>query len=572
MKKILYATLALLVLVVAVYGAMNWGALSGNFPGSGTVKQTPGLIQKSEVQINPLVGDNGSNIVKIGDPDCDYFHLDVKDSDNDAEYKIPSDQEQGGGSFCLIYGDVDSDEDCDDNTSVITEGAYEKTFSITTSGDGGFFLGNRSGGFKGKLDIDLPVDSSVKIKFDDMVKGDTIYVTDEGYTSNGALEAPVMPSLVCTQTILITQDSSSNGVIVEIPYDDIAIPIGEEEEEDEGLTAIPAPWITPKLPEAPELPADVPSEDLEDPDIPDYTDLPDDIGPVFPDDPTDKPVFDDDDSPLPTPPPEKDPVVVKPTDNDKPVPPQEEESDTNGSPLDDKSSDTLKPRIVVSTDPVVKKTTSPTVIVLKDYTEEGLDEEAIEYLKDETVACADPFVDTADSFAALYICKFYNLGFVIGRYKIDSDYYFEPTDELTFAEAIKEAVLMDGHGTNEAKNLDAAPFEDVSSKDWFDPYIRIAWDEELLDDKAGEDYLNPNDPISRIEFLKYIELSADVLPDDTGCDTDFDDVSSKESCIVERAVEDGVIEGYDDDTFAPDRYISREEAIKIAYKMFQEWF
>ncbi|MFA4815304.1 MAG: S-layer homology domain-containing protein [Candidatus Gracilibacteria bacterium] len=181
--------------------------------------------------------------------------------------------------------------------------------------------------------------------------------------------------------------------------------------------------------------------------------------------------------------------------------------------------------------------------------------------------CSDPFTDTDGSFAEIAICILYDEGIVQGR----SSTHFEPSESITRAEFLKIALLNAGLTVTAD---DSVNYNDVGPTDWYYPYITYATAEGYVEGYDDGSFY-PNDEINRAEaMIMMMRITDVVLYDLMDDDIEFDDVDSSDwfAWAIVVATDEGIIEGYGDDTFRPDNSITRAEAAVVARRMWHVYY
>jgi lysophospholipase L1-like esterase len=148
---------------------------------------------------------------------------------------------------------------------------------------------------------------------------------------------------------------------------------------------------------------------------------------------------------------------------------------------------------------------------------------------------------------------------------------FEPNEEITRAEFLKIALLNAGFYVN---NYEGKTFDDVSSRDWFSPYISFAADQGFVEGYTDGNF-RPNDAINRAEALVIImRVSREIPTELSDEDLAFYDVNLYDwySYAVLQAQQDEIIEGYEDGSFRPMNAISRAESAVIANRVFEKYY
>lgn len=128
--------------------------------------------------------------------------------------------------------------------------------------------------------------------------------------------------------------------------------------------------------------------------------------------------------------------------------------------------------------------------------------------------------------------------------------------------ALMSAVMLTGvliGGNVEAAS--SMPFKDVSSKKWYYSYVKSVWEKGLMDG-MGDGYFEPDSGMTRAMFVTVLGRMAGV--EDSKLDN-FKDTKKDTwySRYVGWAAEKGIVNGYDDGTFLPDKNLTRSEMATI---------
>lgn len=134
---------------------------------------------------------------------------------------------------------------------------------------------------------------------------------------------------------------------------------------------------------------------------------------------------------------------------------------------------------------------------------------------------------------------------------------------ITRAEFV--TLILRSNGT-ELKAYDNT-FSDVKAEDWFSNYIQTAYELGIM--QGDGEFMRPNDAITREEMATVL---ANIVKDSaeagkTAEFTDMDDASewAKENILAISSL--GLINGYEDGTFAPKNMLRRCEAMVVIYRM-----
>ncbi|MEK9159630.1 MAG: S-layer homology domain-containing protein [Patescibacteria group bacterium] len=179
--------------------------------------------------------------------------------------------------------------------------------------------------------------------------------------------------------------------------------------------------------------------------------------------------------------------------------------------------------------------------------------------------CNDPFDDTNNHWAEESICALYSAGVVEGR----SHDEYEPNMSVTRAEFLKIALLNAELTVTENDNYG---YTDVDSDDWFYSYVTYATGEGYTEGYYDNSF-RPNDSINRAEAMTILMRIAGV-PEDEEVDSDFEDMDGDEwfAWAVMEAVDEHIVEGYDDGEFKPENYITRAETAVIARRAWYVYY
>ena len=169
---------------------------------------------------------------------------------------------------------------------------------------------------------------------------------------------------------------------------------------------------------------------------------------------------------------------------------------------------------------------------------------------------ATGFEDVTAEFdwAAESINKLADLGVINGK----GDNKFAPNDDITRAEFTKMIVTLLGL---EATATETA-FADCTADDWFTPYI-IAATEAGVVTGVADDAFAPNDTITREQACAILGRALALTGEAEATFTDAAEISEYAAEFVAALAELGIINGYEDGSFAPANNITRAEAAKI---------
>jgi len=150
-----------------------------------------------------------------------------------------------------------------------------------------------------------------------------------------------------------------------------------------------------------------------------------------------------------------------------------------------------------------------------------------------------------------------------------ADGSFRPEQSVTRAELVKMALYSKGIKPNPGcYDADCgSPFMDLAS--WQGKWIRPAWDRKIINGYSNDRFA-PNKSISRSEAVKVILATYGYGPLSTS-KSFFNDVNGWSVGWVEKAHEIGLVQGVGNGNFAPDRAVTRAEAGKIIAKIMEYW-
>ncbi len=139
---------------------------------------------------------------------------------------------------------------------------------------------------------------------------------------------------------------------------------------------------------------------------------------------------------------------------------------------------------------------------------------------------------------------------------------FEPSRSITRAEFIK---LLIKSLEKELNSYNDNTFNDVSATDWYADYVATAYNEEIVMGDAGS--FRPNDPISRNEIAVILsridksQLESSQMPF-----IDQTSIPNWAQASVAYVYQEGLMNGYLDNTFGGEKQLSRAEAAIVIYK------
>lgn len=155
-------------------------------------------------------------------------------------------------------------------------------------------------------------------------------------------------------------------------------------------------------------------------------------------------------------------------------------------------------------------------------------------------------------------------GIVNGKTNVE----FAPNDNITRAEAIKLMVQSFAKDADEAE----ISFDDVKADDWYYHFIAVAKNTGLANGYSNE-HFGSEDNITRQDLavmmynaLKYSNYEFENEETNSGF-SDESDISDYATEAVNTLKKEGVISGYEDNTFRPTNLCSRAEAAVMLYNV-----
>jgi hypothetical protein len=186
-----------------------------------------------------------------------------------------------------------------------------------------------------------------------------------------------------------------------------------------------------------------------------------------------------------------------------------------------------------------------------------------------------PFGDTVGHWAESYIDRLAGMGIVKGK----SEGRFAPEDTITRAELLKIAVMA--FGIEVPETVEKQPYLDVSIGAWYAPYVAAAKSAGILSKSSAR--FNPNMGISRAEALKIFIGAAGFADVNENFDANY---ASKEGWtyvgfkdvpmaswfgkFVAYARDFGIVNGYPDGLFHPEKTMTRAEVSKVVLKVMDQ--
>ncbi len=149
-----------------------------------------------------------------------------------------------------------------------------------------------------------------------------------------------------------------------------------------------------------------------------------------------------------------------------------------------------------------------------------------------------------------------------------ADRSFHPKANVTRAEFLKMALIARGRDTT-AYQSSASPFTDVPSFHALRPYINYAVANNIITGQTlnGARYYYPEKPITRAEATIILMRITGIAPGVATASRFLDVRDPEQIRYVEVAAAQGVLNGYNANTFGPNDPLTREQAAKIVAKI-----
>lgn len=185
----------------------------------------------------------------------------------------------------------------------------------------------------------------------------------------------------------------------------------------------------------------------------------------------------------------------------------------------------------------------------------GTDEPGTDEPGTDAPAVEGPFADVAaDHWAASFIAALKDAGIIGGVNDTD----FAPDNNITRAEYAK---MIAGAFGLEATSAEVA-FADCTADDWFTPFVAACVEAGYINGVSETEFA-PNENITREQACAILGRALNVAGEGELTFTDVAEVEEYAKAFVAALAEMGIVNGYEDGTFAPKNNITRAEAAKI---------
>ncbi len=148
-------------------------------------------------------------------------------------------------------------------------------------------------------------------------------------------------------------------------------------------------------------------------------------------------------------------------------------------------------------------------------------------------------------------------------------YYYYEPNDEVTRAEFLKMALLNAGVDMKDYDADDEDFDDVDNNDWFAEFAVAGVDLDIID---SDDDFRPNETINRAEAVTMLVRLADVSTSSSS--TVFSDVSSSAwyAKYVRAAYDADVVNGYDSDTFAPSNELTRAEAAVMVSNAFEAWY
>ncbi|WP_059050396.1 S-layer homology domain-containing protein [Paenibacillus senegalimassiliensis] len=212
---------------------------------------------------------------------------------------------------------------------------------------------------------------------------------------------------------------------------------------------------------------------------------------------------------------------------------------------------------------IVSNSLSTASAALPTYGEEWQNAEVTQ----STVSFTDlPSTHWANSYIAEMVNRKVISGYPDGK--------FRPNNTITRAEFAKIMITASGITP---KKVNYSSFSDIESTNWASPFVESVKDYMTGYRTADGKYIfNPSAPATRedvaVALVKLKGYDANRLPDQSTIEAMFKDyagISESAKSYVALSVENGLVSGFQDETFRPQATITRAEATVMLWRAYQ---
>ncbi len=112
-------------------------------------------------------------------------------------------------------------------------------------------------------------------------------------------------------------------------------------------------------------------------------------------------------------------------------------------------------------------------------------------------------------------------------------------------------------------------FKDINKKDWYYAAVKFAYEHDFMKGESKTKF-NPNGDVTRAQIVTILHRLSGDKTNDLKCV--FSDVQAEQwySAAVNWASKNGIVNGVDQNKFAPNRNVSREELVTILYRFSEK--
>lgn len=159
-------------------------------------------------------------------------------------------------------------------------------------------------------------------------------------------------------------------------------------------------------------------------------------------------------------------------------------------------------------------------------------------------------------------------GIVNGIKSSTGDYRFEPERTVTRAEFAKLLALCEGNPQTGAYSDLSAFADDSDIQPWARPYLEYCSKNGWIKGKSinNKIYMRSQDTITRTEAAAMISRALNLSASDREIKAEFSDkgkIPGWAAVYIDSLLEKKLMQGYSDDTFRPDKVLTRAEAAKM---------